>query len=285
MGDLAGDTRRLEKIVQLEAHAGDVVAEPIKRGGIVEIDQHQAAIELVHADLEYAGQREAPEARQHAGRRDAELRDHQVDLVADRHAELLRQLRTEHDVVRAGLQIGELAELHVLADLGDFFFLFRQYAADQRAGDFRADLHQRLTLDVRRSGRDLRILLGVRGHAAPVRQTFGERRDRCMRSHAENAGAQFLLEAIHDREHDDQCRHAETNAEHRGQRDERDEMVAPLGACVTQAQQQLVEVEARFDAADEPADQVGQNPERPRKQAQQPQRQPQERTNESHGAN
>ncbi len=49
-----------------------------------------------------------------------------------------------------------------------------------------------------------------------------------VRGDAEDARAQLLLEAVHHRQHDDQRRHAEADAEHGNQRDEGDEVVAPL---------------------------------------------------------
>ena len=61
-----------------------------------------------------------------------------------------------------------------------------------------------------------------------------------MRHHRQNAAAQFLLEAVHHRQHDNQRRHAQGNAQHGDQRNEGNEVVAPLGARIAQADQQFV---------------------------------------------
>jgi hypothetical protein len=61
-----------------------------------------------------------------------------------------------------------------------------------------------------------------------------------VRRNAENPRAQLGLEAVHHRQHDDQRSDAERNPRHRGKRDEADEVVATLGARVTQADQQFV---------------------------------------------
>ena len=65
-----------------------------------------------------------------------------------------------------------------------------------------------------------------------------------MGNHAEDALAQFLLEAVHDRQHDDQRRHPEGEAGHGDQRDEGNEAVgyafARLGARVSQTDEEFV---------------------------------------------
>jgi hypothetical protein len=53
---------------------------------VLQVDERQAGIELVLADLEDADHRELLEARNHPGRRDLALRHDQHQLVADQHA-------------------------------------------------------------------------------------------------------------------------------------------------------------------------------------------------------
>ena len=65
-----------------------------------------------------------------------------------------------------------------------------------------------------------------------------------MRCNAEDARAQLLLESVHHRKHDDQRRDAECDAEHRGEGDEGDEMVAPLRPRVAQPDVKLVGLQA-----------------------------------------
>ena len=55
-----------------------------------------------------------------------------------------------------------------------------------------------------------------------------------MRHHAENTTAQLLLETVHDRQHHDQGHDTEGDAEHRDQRNERDEVITALGSGVAQ---------------------------------------------------
>jgi hypothetical protein len=51
----------------------------------------------------------------------------------------------------------------------------------------------------------------------------------------EYAAAQFFLEAIHHRDHGDQGGYSQRDTQHRGQGDKGNEVIAPLGAQVTQA--------------------------------------------------
>src|SRR6218665_111541 len=62
----------------------------------------------------------------------------------------------------------------------------------------------------------------------PPRRPPG-REDLDVRDHAEHAVAHILLKPVHHRQHNDQRRHPERNAEHRHARDERNEAVAPRG--------------------------------------------------------
>ena len=64
-----------------------------------------------------------------------------------------------------------------------------------------------------------------------------------VRDHRQHAVAHLLLEAVHHRQHDDQRRHAERDAEHRHAGDEGDEAVAATGAagaCVAPADLKFV---------------------------------------------
>jgi len=86
------------------------------------------------------------------------------------------------------------------------------------------------------------MLLGNGSDLRPVRE-LRHALDLDVRSDGKNAVAQFLLKPVHDRQHDDQRRHAERDARHRHQRDERYERVAPgalAGARVAKADGQFV---------------------------------------------
>src|SRR5207302_11236283 len=63
---------------------------------------------------------------------------------------------------------------------------------------------------------------------APVGERAGEAHERGVRGDRENAAAELPLEAVHDRQHDDERRHPERQPAHRDQRDEGYE-AAPVG--------------------------------------------------------
>ena len=239
LGDLARDHRRLEQIIQLQAHAGHAVAHAQQRGGIIQMHHHQRAVELVHTDLEQAADGKTPEARQHPGGRDAGLRNHQVDLVAHFGAQRARQFAAQHDAVFAAHQVTQRALLHVLGQLGDLGLHLRQHAAQQGAGQIAAAPDHALALDVGRHRAHLRVLLGKCRRLWPVHQRPLETGNRGVRGHAQDAHPQLALEAVHHAEHRDQRHHAHRDAQHRGQRDEGNEMIAALGAGVAQADEQL----------------------------------------------
>ena len=70
--EVARDERRREEVVELEPHAGHAV-ETVQALRVLDVDERETAVELVHADLEDADDLEALEARQRAGRRDRAL--------------------------------------------------------------------------------------------------------------------------------------------------------------------------------------------------------------------
>jgi hypothetical protein len=111
-----GHRRRNEEIVQLQPHPGRSV-QPIELLRVVEVDQRQSAVELVHPDLEDADGPEGLEARQRAGGRHRALRRNDHDRIAQLHAERARQLHAEDDPELAGLQIRERPRAHVRPDI------------------------------------------------------------------------------------------------------------------------------------------------------------------------
>jgi hypothetical protein len=78
------------------------------------------------------------------------------------------------------------------------------------------------------------VLFDPRDHLAPLREGALHGLDGRVRDGAENARAQFLLEAVHHRDDGDEGGDPERDAQHRDQRDERNEVVPPLGAHVAQ---------------------------------------------------
>jgi hypothetical protein len=79
-----------------------------------------------------------------------------------------------------------------------------------------------------------------RGHLFPVGHLAVRPADLHVRDHRQDAAAQFGLKAVHHRQHDDQRRHAQRDAEHRNQRNEGNEMIAPFRPRIAQADHQFV---------------------------------------------
>ena len=186
--------------------------------GVVEVDQREAAVVFVVADLEDADHGELLEPRHHAGRRDLALRRDQRHLVADAHAERARQLGAEHDAELAGHEARRAR---------------RRCMCAARSATFASSLGIDAAHDAPRmsSPRASSACAATNG-AAPT--TCGllrapRPRSRCQSASAppsasqismcettrEHAVAHLLLEAVHHRQHDDQRRDAERDAEHR----------------------------------------------------------------------
>ena len=209
--------------------------EAIQRLGVLHVHDGKAGVVFLHAGLENADDGEPLEPWQRADRRHAEFRREHGDVIADvEPAERLRELLAEHDAETAGGEIGQFAAHHALVDFRYVRFEIRHHAADQRARIART-LQHRFALDVRRRAEYVRICLRPIERVGPVAHGFADARDRRMRNHAEDAVLELLVEAVHHRDHGDQRRYADRDAEDRHQRDERDEMVAPLRPRIAQA--------------------------------------------------
>ncbi len=188
--------------------------------------------------------RELLEARQDACRRHLPLWRDQHHLVADVSAECVRKLGAEDDAKRAGFEAVEAARLHMLADVRHLILEARQHTADDRTLDAALGREHALPEHVRRGSDHAGIACRLVRHLLPARETVVRARDLDVRRHAEDSGAQLLLESVHHRKHDDQRRHAEGDAEHRSERDEGDELVATFGPRVAQADVELVRLQA-----------------------------------------
>lgn len=151
-----------------------------------------------------------------------------------------RELRTEDDVERIGRQQIKTAALHMRAEIGNLVFLVGQDATHQRAahrlpvGEHALRLHEG-----RRCG-DARLLRRLPGNALPASHFAVGTADLHVRNDGQDAAAQLGLEAVHHRQDDDQRSDAERDTAHRDQRNEGNEMIAPLGARIAQADQQFV---------------------------------------------
>ena len=239
--ELHRDARRGEHVVELQPDAAGI-GQPVQLLRVLDVDERQPAVELEHADFENAADVERLEARQRACRRDHALRRDGDDRIADAQAERARELRAEHDVEAARRQRGELAALHVAADVGDSVFLRRHHAAEDRAAIGVAGGQHRLPEHVRCGCDHARVALRHLDHGRGILE-LGESAYLDMRRDGQDARAELLLESVHHRQHDDQRSDAERDARHRDQRDERDERVAAralAGTRVPQADGQFV---------------------------------------------
>ncbi len=93
-----------------------------------------------------------------------------------------------------------------------------------------------LLLDIGRSTDDMFALRQALGERLPLGHARGLL-DLGMGYHAQYSGPQFPVEAVHHGKHENQHRHAERQAQHGGQGNEGDEVVAPLGANIAQPDQ------------------------------------------------
>jgi hypothetical protein len=204
------------------------------------MDQGEARVRVHQAGLEHADYGELLQARDHPRRGHDALRRDQRDLVAVQHAERAREVGAQHHAELARAQRVERAGAHVLREIGDFVFLVGQDAAHHRAAHRLAVRQHGLRLHEGRARHHARMLRGNLGDALPVREAviFGE--DLQVRDHTEDAGAHFLLEAVHHRQDHDQRPHADRDADHRHRGIDADEAVAAPGARIAQPDHELV---------------------------------------------
>ena len=141
-------------------------------------------------------------------------REGEVTDLAAANADVLRQ----HSGVGGG-------------QVGHFGLVVGIDTAHQRALHVLAARQQGLRGHEGRGAHHLRLLAGLgqgARHVGQRRAAGGKNLD--VRDHAEHAVAHFFLKTVHHREHDDQRRHTQGNAQHGDARDKRDKAVAPRGA-------------------------------------------------------
>ena len=201
--------------------------------------QRQPPVVFVHAGLEQAHHVESFQPRQHPGRSHVGLRGNDRHLVAQPHAQRVGQLLAEHDAKLAGAQIVQRSLHHLAADVRHLPFLRRQNTLNQRAADQRGVVEHRLAPDVGRAALDLGIAQRLFAHRRPIVHQAIPAAEGSVGGHRQNAPAQFLLEAVHHRQDGDQRGDAQRDAEHGGQGNEGNEVIAALGAGVAQADEQF----------------------------------------------
>ena len=227
--EFARHLRRLVHVVQTQTQAGRAVElQQLLR--ISHVDEGQAAVKFIVARLEDAGHLE----RAHARHDDASGRvarpwlafQHQGHVLPHFHIERLGQVDAQHDVVRAWREILETALLHLTRHAGDGRFLLRQHAAhDGRAHGFVVQQHA-LRFHERRHGFHLRVGVGGALLRLPVWHGTAGVEHLDVGQHRHQTVGDFLLEAVHDGEDDDQGGHAQADTGHGNEGNEGNEAVA-----------------------------------------------------------
>ncbi len=135
-------------------------------------------------------------------------------VIADLRAQLARQRIAEDDAVAAvGSRSSMLPAVMRCASPVARRSSLGQHAAHGGAGDVLPVRQHRLALDVGHRRQHARLLQRTCAcSVAPVGERAVEARERGMRGDAQDAAAQFALEAVHDREHHDQHRDARASA-------------------------------------------------------------------------
>ena len=134
----------------------------------------------------------------------------------------------------------QAAGAHVLRDVRDPRLRPRQDAAHHRAAHRLAVGKHRLRLHEGRGGEHVGVLRHRLLHALPVLEPVVVGEDLQVRHHAEDPRSDFLLEAVHHRQHHDQRPDAERDADHRDRGIDADEAIAPARAGIAQADHELV---------------------------------------------
>ncbi len=228
------------QVVELEAYATDGIPQAKQPLGIVDVQECQAGVIRIIFGTENADDGELLQAWNHAGWRHLALRCNQGDLVANPYTQLVGQLPADNRTEFAGLQLIQAANHQFLCHFVDAAFLGRINAPHQGTPDLFAIGQQALAMDVWRNRLYLRCAGSDARDRLPIIQHAGGAGNLNVGGHAKNAVANFFLETVHDREHDDQCRHAQCDADNRNHRNERDETVAALGADIAQANEKFV---------------------------------------------
>ena len=229
-----GHLRRLIQVLQRQANARhSALRQALHRCRIGDVDQRQRAVQL-GADLEYRCHVQPLHARGDATRCTAQLGNDQRQLIAHLQAKTTRGDITDHHAELTGLQVVQAALVDVLGQDRHFALLGRIDAVNLDRLHQPAMRQHAFQFGIGRSCLHLRIGHSLVCQCTPVGNRLGAI-EHGVRHHAENARAHFLLETVHHRQHHDHRQHAERQADHRGQRNEGDEMVAALGPRVASA--------------------------------------------------
>nr|GEU28183.1 hypothetical protein [Tanacetum cinerariifolium] len=216
--------RRLLHVGHAQAQAGGGV-DFQQFFGIVEVDEGQRGIIEIVTGLENADHVKRVQARHHAGAAGLAVGQRQRDFFAGLHIEQARQLGAQHDVVAARLQGVEAALAHLLHHVRHLRLQRGLHAADDGGLEHVAAHQHALDFGKRGGAGYFRILAGCQRLLAPVGHLATHVEQFDVGQHRQHAIGDFLLEAVHDRQHDDQGGHAERDAGHGNQGDKGDETV------------------------------------------------------------
>ncbi len=235
----ARDSGRLKQIDQFEADAVGTVGKMKQLSRVVDVHHRDAAVVLIRADQKNAGHREAFDARQYACGGNGGLWCDDGDFVAGRDAEFFRQLLPQHDAKTSRRQCVEFTEYHFFIDHRHLRFDLRIDTHDLHAGHLAAEIQHPLPFDVGCGAGNLRIAPRDLFQSAPICQAAFGTDDLRMRRHAQDMVTHIADEAVHYRHHRNQHRRAQGHAQHRGQRDKGNEVIAAFCARIAQADEQL----------------------------------------------
>ncbi len=209
---LAGHIRGFVDIAQFGADAGHRIAHLKQLLRVNDVDQRQTVVIGRHADFKNAHHAELFQARHHAGRRDRTLRRDQHDFFAHPHAQRTRKIGTQHDAEFGTAQAVQPAYLDLVGKFGDGRLAQRVDAAHHHTLHALPERQHALSCHVRCGSQHLRVLCDLVQNGLPVFHAPAVGNYFQMRGCAQHARADFLLKAVHHRQHDDQCHHAEAHA-------------------------------------------------------------------------
>ena len=180
------------------------------------------------AGLEDAAHGELLHPRHHTGRADRALRCDQRQSIALNQAQLVGQHPPDDDAEAAWRERGQAAFDHLPRHVGNLRLDGRHDAAHQCTAHRLVAGNDDLPGHEGCGPRDVVVATQLLGQRLPVQRAI-DVVDLHMREHRQHPVADFLLEAVHHRHDDDECRHAQRDAGHRQRRDEGNEAV--LLAC------------------------------------------------------
>src|SRR6185503_10007595 len=130
MREFTPNTRSGKQILQFQTNARYLALHAIEFLVVIEMNQRQPGIVLVHADFEDTDDVELLEPRHDSGPRHLALRRDDNNLVAESRANAERQFTAQHNTEFSRLQRAKAAGFHVHADVGHFVFVRGHDAAN-----------------------------------------------------------------------------------------------------------------------------------------------------------